>query len=92
MRNLIQGRRPEREHRRTGKSSRLFKTLKGAFALSAESVASTDAVAQRADYREVEAQERMGRQEWRPGSGETDTCKRTKPKAAATVKLVRPVR
>jgi hypothetical protein len=70
VRNLIQGRRPEREHRRVGRPSRLSNTLKGAFASSAESVASTDAVAQRADRREAKAHERMGRQVWRPGSGE----------------------
>jgi hypothetical protein len=49
------------------------KTLKGAFALSAESVASSDAVAQRADRREVKAHERIGLQKWRAGSGGCNT-------------------
>jgi hypothetical protein len=51
----------------------IHKTLKGAFALSAESVASSDAVAQRADRREVKAHERIGLQKWRAGSGGRET-------------------
>jgi hypothetical protein len=39
VRNLIQGRRSDREHRRTGESPGPIKTLKGTFAPSAESVA-----------------------------------------------------
>ena len=83
MRNLKRADSPGREHRRVGQAVELIKTLKGAFAPSAESVAwrgeSTSRIAQnrRLPRRQSPRADRTGSGE--PGFGGRDARKRKSP-------------
>jgi hypothetical protein len=83
VRNLIRADSPGREHRRVGQAVELIKTLKGAFAPSAESVVrrgeSTPRIAQNRRPREDKAQERIGPGSGDPGFDGRDARKRRSP-------------